>query len=111
VRGLAKLLRRNPTDAERMLWAAMMADRRFAGLGFKRQVPIGPHIVDVVSFPLRIAVDITPGEENADAARGRADKLAWLRERDYRVVEIAAREIERAPDAVCEQLAQISRTS
>jgi tRNA/rRNA methyltransferase len=53
VRGLAKFLRRNPTDAERALWEALVNDRRFAGRGFKRQVPVGPHITDFVSFPLR----------------------------------------------------------
>src|ERR1700737_2212228 len=31
VRGLARLLRRNPTDAERILWQALNRDRRFAG--------------------------------------------------------------------------------
>ena len=39
VRGLARLLRRNPTDAERSLWQALTNDRRFAGRGFKRQTP------------------------------------------------------------------------
>ena len=40
VRGLAKFLRRNPTDAERALWDGLTKDRRFAGL-FKRQTPVG----------------------------------------------------------------------
>ena len=31
VRGLARLLRRNPTEAERTFWEAFMSDRRFAG--------------------------------------------------------------------------------
>src|SRR5207253_5915600 len=35
MRGLARLLRRNPTDAERILWKALTTDRRFAGQ-FKR---------------------------------------------------------------------------
>ena len=51
-RAAARLLRRNPTEAERTLWQALVNDRRFAGLRFKRQVPIGPHITDFVSFPL-----------------------------------------------------------
>jgi tRNA/rRNA methyltransferase len=34
VRGLARLLRRNPTEAERSLWQALTNDRRFAGRGF-----------------------------------------------------------------------------
>ena len=40
-RGLARLLRRNPTEAERTLWDALTKDRRFAGHGFKRQTPSG----------------------------------------------------------------------
>jgi tRNA/rRNA methyltransferase len=111
VRGLAKLLRRNPTDAERMLWDAMIKDRRFAGLGFKRQVPIGPHIVDIVSFPLRMAVDIAPAQESADAARARADKLAWLRERNYRVMELTAVAIEGDVDAAIAQIDGILQVS
>ena len=43
MRGLARLLRRNPTEAERALWDALTKDRRFAGRGFKRQTPIGRH--------------------------------------------------------------------
>ncbi len=94
VRGLARLLRRNPTDAERALWAAITADRRFATLGFKRQTPIGPHVADFVSFPLRLVVDVAPDSEDAKAADARRQKLAWMRERDYRIVEV------RAPDVI-----------
>src|SRR3954454_11152166 len=61
VRGLARLLRRNPTDAERALWDGLTKDRRFAGL-FKRQTPIGPHINDFVSFQQRVVIDVVPTE-------------------------------------------------
>ena len=60
VRGLARLLRRNPTEAERTFWDAFMRDRRFVGQGFKRQVPVGPHITDFVSFPLRVVIELFP---------------------------------------------------
>src|ERR1035441_5942640 len=60
LRGLPRLLRRNPTDAERALCQALVNDRRFAGRGFKRQVPIGPHIADFVSFPLKCVIDLVP---------------------------------------------------
>jgi tRNA/rRNA methyltransferase len=94
VRGLARLLRRNPTEAERALWAALTNDRRFAGRGFKRQTPVGQNICDFVSFPLRFVVDLVPQEESAAAAVARAKKRAWLLERDYRVVEVAAGDVE-----------------
>jgi tRNA/rRNA methyltransferase len=94
VRGLARLLRRNPTDAERILWNALVNDRRFAGRGFKRQVPVGPHIVDFVSFPLRTVLDLVPGEESEAALRARSGKRAWLAEHEYRVIPVRAEEVE-----------------
>lgn len=98
VRGLARLLRRNPTEAERILWQALTNDRRFAGLGFKRQVPIGAHIADFVSFPERAVIDLVPLAESEEAARARAEKRAWLAAHDYRVSEVKVGEIEK--DAV-----------
>jgi tRNA/rRNA methyltransferase len=97
-------LRRNPTDAERTLWDALTRDRRFAGLGFKRQTPIGPHIVDLVSFPLRTVVDIVPDGETAVAIKARADKRAWLKDRGYRIVEVRAVAIETDCAGVIEDL-------
>ena len=64
----ARLLRRNPTEAERVLWQALTGDRRLAGMGFKRQTPVGSHIVDFVSFPLRTVIDLRPEAETAGAA-------------------------------------------
>ncbi|MFL4983383.1 MAG: TrmJ/YjtD family RNA methyltransferase [Xanthobacteraceae bacterium] len=104
VRGLARLLRRNPTDAERSLWEALTKDRRFAGLDFKRQTPIGAHIADLVSFPLRVVVDIVPAEETESAAREREQKRAWLAERDYRVIEVRTVDIEADVAAVLARL-------
>src|SRR5438445_6481585 len=43
VRGLARMLRRNPTDAERILWQSLSRDRRFAGQ-LNRQPPGGRHL-------------------------------------------------------------------
>jgi tRNA/rRNA methyltransferase len=105
VRGLARLLRRNPTDAERALWDALVDDRRFAGRGFKRQVPVGPHITDVVSFPLRVVIDVVPEQESEQAATARAQKRAWLNERGYRIVEVAAQEIVADVSRVLDELA------
>ncbi len=94
VRGLARLLRRNPTDAERALWQALTNDRRLAGRGFKRQTPIGQHICDFVSFPLRLVIEVVPPDESAAAAKARADKYAWLKERNYKILELPTRAIE-----------------
>jgi tRNA/rRNA methyltransferase len=93
VRGLARLLRRNPTDAERLLWQALTKDRRFAAQ-FKRQTPVGRHIPDFVSFSRRIAIEIIqPGDSEA-IVRDRDGRTAWLQERGYRVHVMKAADIE-----------------
>ncbi len=107
LRGLPRLLRRNPTDAERALWQALMNDRRFAGRGFKRQVPIGPHIADFVSFPLKCVIDLVPAAENEAAERTRAEKRAWLAEHGYRVSEVEAAEVEKDVGKVLDELSAV----
>jgi tRNA/rRNA methyltransferase len=93
VRGLARLLRRNPTDAERILWQALTTDRRFAGR-FKRQTPVGRHIPDFVSFVYRLAVElVNPGESDM-IVRDRAARQAWLEARGYRVFAMAVADVE-----------------
>jgi tRNA/rRNA methyltransferase len=104
VRGLARLLRRNPTEAERSLWQALVNDRRFAGSGFKRQTPVGPHICDFVSFPLRLVIDLVPNDEEPAAAKARAEKRGWVAARGYRIVEARAADVETDLAGVLERL-------
>ena len=93
VRGLARLLRRNPTDAERILWQSLAADRRFAGK-FKRQTPVGRQIPDFVSFVHRIAIELVNPNESDTIRKDRADRQAWLEACGYRVVNMAVADIE-----------------
>jgi tRNA/rRNA methyltransferase len=106
VRGLARLLRRNPTEAERLLWDALTKDRRFAGLGFKRQTPIGSHIPDFVSFPLRLVVELV-GDEEGHAADVRREMHAWLGERGYRIAMVKPDDVERDLAGVLERLVSV----
>ncbi|GAC1343790.1 MAG: TrmJ/YjtD family RNA methyltransferase [Bradyrhizobium sp.] len=110
VRGLARLLRRNPTDAERILWQALTSDRRFAGQ-FKRQTPVGRHIPDFVSFVHRVAIELVNADESEVIAKDRAARQAWLEARDYRVVHMQvagvegdlARELDRLESSLLER--------
>jgi tRNA/rRNA methyltransferase len=104
-RGLARLLRRNPTEAERMLWQALTNDKRFAGRGFKRQVPVGPHIADFVSFPLRCVIELKPAADSAEAAKSRAEKRDYFEQRGYRMREVREEEVERDLGKVLDELA------
>ncbi len=106
VRGLSRLLRRNPTEPERALWDALTKDRRFAGKGFKRQVPVGPHITDFVSFALRMVIELVPPGESEAAAKARAEQRAWLAERGYRVIELKEEAVATDLSQVLDRLAQ-----
>ena len=106
MRGLSRLLRRNPTDAERALWHALTNDRRFAGKGIKRQVPVGPHITDFVSFPLRLVIELVPAQERKIAAKARGERRGWLIERGYRVLDVAAEAVEAGLPRVLDDLAR-----
>lgn len=105
VRGLARLLRRNPTDAERVLWQALTKDRRFAGQ-FKRQTPVGRHIPDFVSFVLRIAIELENPDESEAIVGDRAARKAWLEARGYRVAQMRVADVERDLEGELERLEQ-----
>jgi tRNA/rRNA methyltransferase len=93
VRGLARLLRRNPTDAERILWQALTRDRRFAGQ-FKRQTPVGRHIPDFVSFVHRLAIELVNANESETVVADRAARRLWLQSRGYRVLDMNVGDVE-----------------
>ena len=105
VKGLARLLRRNPTEAERTFWTALTNDRRFAGFGFKRQVPLGPHMADLVSIPLRCVIELIPAAETDTARKLRPARHEWLTARNYRVITIAAGDVDKDVKAVLDDLA------
>jgi tRNA/rRNA methyltransferase len=106
VRGLARLLRRNPTDAERILWQSLTRDRRFAGQ-FKRQTPVGRQIPDFVSFVHRIAVELTNAAESEAIIKDRTERRAWLEARDYRVLDIAVADVERDLETELDRIQQL----
>lgn len=110
MRGLARLLRRNPSDAERALWNALKTDKRFAG-EFRRQTPVGQHIPDFVSFPRRVAIELIAPDENDAVVKGRTERDDWLRARGYVVIAVHAAEVEKdvsaVLDAVAGQLAKV----
>jgi very-short-patch-repair endonuclease len=71
------------TDAERRLWYRLRA-HRFGGYKFKRQVPIGPYVVDFACLNHGVVVELDGGQ-HADNAADRA-RDAYLKEQGFRVL-------------------------
>jgi lysyl-tRNA synthetase class 2 len=70
----ARRLRRDQTNAERVLWFSLR-DRRLNGWKFKRQVPLDRFVVDFLCVDARLIVELDGGQHamqiERDAARTR----------------------------------------
>jgi len=69
------------TDAERRLWHAVRA-HRLDGVGFRRQVPIGPYIADFYCARAKLVVEVDGGQ-HATSTRDIVRDM-WFEERGIR---------------------------
>jgi very-short-patch-repair endonuclease len=61
----SRALRRNATDAERKLWAALRR-KALAGARFRRQYPIGDYFADFCCLEHKLVIEVDGGQ-HADA--------------------------------------------
>lgn len=66
----ARYLRSNQTSGENLLWKKLRA-KRFHNLKFRRQVPIGPYIVDFLCIEKRLIIEIDGGSHYKEGAKQR----------------------------------------
>ncbi len=64
----AHKLRRDTTDAERLLWTHIRS-RRLAGLKFRRQHPIGRYVVDFCCEAENLVIELDGGQHADDVDR------------------------------------------
>ena len=81
---LARKLRHQSTDAERMLWKHLRA-HRMAGYKFRRQVVIEPYIVDFICLDARLIVE-ADGGQHLEQAEDDFKRSAFLKSRGYKVI-------------------------
>ena len=90
-----------------MLWRNIR-DRRFHGCKFRRQVPIGPYIVDFLCVEKQLIIEVDgdshyePGAQEHDERREE-----YLRMQGFRVVRVGNRQTMQALDGVLAQLRQM----
>ncbi len=89
----AKQLRQTMTRAETLLWRYIKA-HRIGGLGFRRQVPIGPYIADFVCHSARLIIELD-GESHDFASRQQNDQArdAWFQSQSYSVFRFTNDEV------------------
>ncbi|MBI4054420.1 MAG: endonuclease domain-containing protein [Candidatus Doudnabacteria bacterium] len=104
---VARQLRNNMTDAEKMLWYFL----RFKNLNsykFRRQQPIGKYVVDFVCFQNKLIIEIDGGQhvenKQQDMIRDR-----WLEKQGFKVLRFWNNEVLENRDEVVVKIASFCK--
>ena len=92
------------TDAELKLWNELRA-HRLMGMSFRRQVPIGPYIVDFACSVHRLIVEVD-GSQHADAEHAERDQArsAYLKASGWTILRFWNDDVIRDIDNVCQHI-------
>ncbi len=99
---IAKVLRKRPTDAERLLWKHLKA-RQLESFKFRRQQPIGNYVVDFVCFEKRIVVEIDGAQHAVEKEREKdIERDSWFTKQGFRVLRFWNNEVIQQTEGVLE---------
>ena len=87
----ARQLRSNPTEAEKRLWSKLRL-KQVGGHRFRRQVPVGPYIVDFICLSRRLIIEVDGGQHGENVAQDRA-RTAWLERQNFHVLRFWNNEV------------------
>jgi very-short-patch-repair endonuclease len=93
LRSNARALRKNSTDAERILWSELR-DHRLHGFGFRRQVPIGNYIADFVCHPAKLVIELDGGQHFSDQSEAKdAARSAVIEAKGFQVLRFGNHDV------------------
>ena len=98
----ARELRRNSTDAERVLWR-LLRSRDTTAHKFRRQAPIGRYIVDFVCFDQQIVIEVDGGQHQLRIQYDRA-RTEWLESQGFQVLRFWNNEVMTNEDGVMDKI-------
>jgi oxygen-independent coproporphyrinogen-3 oxidase len=98
-------LRHDATKAEQRLWSRLR-DKQLVGWKFRRQVPLGPYIVDFYCAGTKLVVELDGGQ-HADQAERDLIRTAWLEGQGYRVIRFWNNDVLGNTDGVLTELMKI----
>ena len=108
-RSRTRSMRGAPTDAELRL-CRLLRDRRLNGVKFRRQVPLGPYIVDFLCVGAKLIVE-ADGSQHAESLRDNI-RDAYLASQGWKVLRFWNNEVLQNREGVLETiLAHASRPS
>jgi very-short-patch-repair endonuclease len=105
LRSNARALRKNSTDAERLLWAALRG-HRLSGASFRRQVPIENYIADFVCHAALLVIELDGGQHFSDQAEQKdAARSTVIEAKGFMVLRFGNHDVMTNRDGVLEVIA------
>ena len=104
LKGRARSLRANLTDAEQRLWARLRR-KQILGVQFYRQKPIGNYIADFYAPAVRLVVEVD-GSQHFDLLQAEYDRhrTAYLKGLGLQVLRYTDRQVLMELDSVAEEI-------
>jgi very-short-patch-repair endonuclease len=100
----ARGLRKRLTPQEVKLWVKL---REFKGLGlhFRRQAPVGPYIVDFISFRSQLVIEVDGGQHAMpEVARSDRVRDCFLHEQGFKILRFWNSDIDQNLEGVLESI-------
>ncbi|MBR0844474.1 endonuclease domain-containing protein [Bradyrhizobium liaoningense] len=89
LRANARALKRNSTDAERILWSELRAGR-LNGASFRRQVPIERYVSDFICHAAKLVIELAGGQHFSDEGeRADAKRSAAIEAKGFKVLRFS----------------------
>ena len=107
----ARALRKRLTPQEVKLWVKLR-ELKPLGFHFRRQAPIGRHIVDFVSFRSQLVIEVDGGQHGMeDGIRSDQARDAFLQSQGFRVLRFWNSDVDANLDGVMEGILDALRQS
>jgi very-short-patch-repair endonuclease len=103
--GYARTLRRDMTDAERVLWN-IIKGKNLQGWKFRRQQPLGAYIADFYCAQARLIIEVDGGQ-HMDRENHDSQCDAWLATAGYRVMRFWNHEVLANPEGVVQRIMEM----
>lgn len=97
----ARLLRKDMTDVERLLWSRLRGEQ--LGVKFRRQHPFLNYVLDFVCLELKLVVELD-GSQHADAISYDEERTKRLNDADYVVLRFWNNQVIEELENVAEEI-------
>jgi len=98
----ARSLRKNQTDAERLLWQKLR-NRQLLNVKFRRQFPIAPYIADFVCLELKLIIELD-GSQHFDQIVYDNERSGFLKQRGFEVLRFWNNDVFKNTEGVLESI-------